>query len=234
MQLLHGRVPIELHVLRPATEGQPLLLLHALGESADSWPDAFLDWNRGPVYGLDFAGHGKSGRVRGGAYYPEYFLADADLALEAIGKSCVLVGAGIGAYVAMLLAGTRPDQIPAAWLLEGRGLAGGGSRPEHELPDVVVASDIEGFERFIATTSAAYSSHTDPLVAQCEGDIRPLDYVESFAGAANDLLFSARVGVGGPAVEWWQTATRLNSGETDVPDVGECLTRLSNMASKAG
>lgn len=227
MRLQHGRVSIELHTLKPA-KGRPLLLLHALGADAESWPEAALTWSHGPVHALDFAGHGRSEQVRGGAYYPEYFLADADLALQQIAEPCVLVGAGVGAYVALLLAGARVDQISAALLLEGAGLEGGGSLPEHE----VEAEDIEGFERFIKIASRDYGPSTDRLVAQCERDIRPLDYVISFAKAAKPMLFSPRVGREQTAPDWWQAALEANRGVAAPNDLSDCLGELESMASE--
>lgn len=226
MRLLHGRVSIELHTLKPG-KGRPLLLLHALGASAEGWPSAILDWSHGPVYALDFAGHGKSGRVHGGAYNPEYFLADADLALEYLEQRCVVVGAGIGAYVALLLGGSRADQILTALLLEGPGLVGGGSRPRHELE----AGETEEFESFIATASSNYAAATDPLVAQCERDVRPNDYVTSFAEAANRMLFSTRVGSEIPAPEWWSTALLANRGVAAPEEIADCLDELELMAT---
>jgi pimeloyl-ACP methyl ester carboxylesterase len=227
MRLQHGRVSIELHTLKSA-KGRPLLLLHALGAEAESWPEAALAWSHGPVHALDFAGHGRSEHVRGGAYYPEYFLADADLALQQIAEPCVLVGAGVGAYVALLLAGARVDQISAALLLEGAGLEGGGSLPENE----VEAEDIEGFERFIDLASKDYGASTDRLVAQCERDIRPLDYVISFAKAAKPMLFSPRVGREDAAPDWWQAALEANRGVAAPDDHSDCLDELESMASK--
>jgi pimeloyl-ACP methyl ester carboxylesterase len=227
MRLLHGRVSIELHRLKPA-EGRPLLLLHALGASAETWRAAALAWSHGPVYALDFAGHGKSDHVRGGAYYPEYFLADADLALEQIAEPCVLAGAGVGAYVALLLGGSRADQILAALLLEGAGLEGGGSLPEFEN----AAENIEGFENFIEAASRDYVPSTDPLVAQCDRDLRPLDYVTSFAQAAKPMLFGARVGREVSAPDWWQTAFEANRGMTAPEDLVACLDELEEMATK--
>jgi pimeloyl-ACP methyl ester carboxylesterase len=227
-RLQHGRVSIELHRLKPA-KGQPLLLLHALGESAETWPASALVWSHGPIYALDFAGHGKSGHLRGGAYYPEYFLADADLALAQMAEPCVLVGAGIGAYVALMLAGSRADRVSAALLLEGAGLEGGGSSPDHGSE----AQDIEGFETFIETASIDYAASTDPLVALCERDLRPVDYVTSFAEAARPMLFSPRVGREISAPDWWRTAFEANRAVAAPAGVAECLDKLASMATES-
>ena len=223
MQLIHGRVPIELHTLRVA-DGPPLLLLHGLGLNSETWDDRVLDWSGGSVYALDFAGHGRSGRLRGGAYHPEYFLADADLALAEVGESCALLGVGIGAYVALMLAGARPDIVLGASLQAGPGLAGIGSTPDDE----VDFDDIEGFERFIEEASRDFNAGTDPLVALCASDLRPLDYVASFATAATPLFFDETVGQSDSAPAWWAVALEANSGATVSNELSVCLAELAS------
>ena len=98
-----------------------LLLLHGLGESspvgaartwAAHWP--------GPVAALDFTGHGHSTVPAGGGYTAEILLADADVALAELGAA-TLVGRGLGAYVALMLAGARPQQVRGAVLCDGPG-----------------------------------------------------------------------------------------------------------------
>ena len=232
MRLAHGRVSIELHELRVA-RGAPLLLLHALGADAEAWPEDVLDWPHGSVYALDFSGHGQSGHLRGGGYYPEYFLADADLALEKISEPCALVGAGVGAYVAFLLSGARAERVLGALLLEGAGLDGGGSAPSHELENHAEAEDIQGFERFIEKAANEYGPSTDPLVAQCERDVRPLDYVASFARAAKPMLFSSHVGVRVPRPDWWKCALDENRGRLVAGELVEGLGELASLVSKS-
>ncbi len=232
MRLAHGRVSIELYELRLA-EGPPLLLLHALGANAKVWPEEVLEWPHGSVYALDFSGHGQSGQLRGGAYYPEYFLADADLALEKIGEPCALVGAGIGAYVALLLSGARAEWGLGALLLEGAGLEGGGSVPGHERENHAGAEDIQGFERFIEKAASDYGPSTDPLVAQCERDVRPLEYVASFACAAKPMLFSSHVGVRVPRPDWWKCALDENRGRLVAGELVEGLGELASLVSKS-
>lgn len=227
MRLQHGRVSVELRILKPAT-GRPLLLLHALGESSDAWPGAVLDWPSGPVYALDFSGHGRSERVRGGAYTAEYFLAEADIALDQVGASCSLVGAGLGAYVALLLAGARPDHVSAGLLLDGPGIRGGGAAPLNE--NSGTGEDIVGFEHFIADASKQFTAGTDPLVAQCERDLRPLEYVMSFAESARPLLFSRRIGRDAP--EWWSCALEANHGTLAPESLAASLEQLASIASR--
>ena len=125
--ILHGRVALALHELR-AGHGRPLLLLHALGERTPSTVPALYDAWPGPVHGLDFTGHGASTLPKGGGYTCEMLMADADAALGALGEATV-VGRGIGAYVAVLLAGARPTAVRGAILRDGPGLVGGGITP---------------------------------------------------------------------------------------------------------
>lgn len=121
--LRHGRIRLALHELR-AGEGRPLLLLHGLGEATTTAP-AWADRWPGPVHGLDFTGHGQSTIPRGGGYTAEFLLADADAALAHLG-SVTVVGRGLGAYVAMMLAGSRPRDVHGAVLADGPGIDGGG------------------------------------------------------------------------------------------------------------
>lgn len=228
MQLFHGRAAVEFHTLKSA-KGRPLLLLHALGSSSAAWPDGALDWSEGPVFAIDFAGHGASSRLRGGAYYPEHFLADADLALEKIAEPCAILGAGIGAYVALMLAGSRPNSVLGGLLIGGAGLDGVGSLPDDEL----TFEDIEGFERFIAEASTDFAVGTDPLVAQCAGDMRPTDYAKSFAQAAGPLLFSQGVGRDRAAPPWWLTAREANRGLEAPEELIAGLARLRALVSQA-
>ena len=67
--LTHNKIQLALHLLR-AGEGQPLLLLHGLGEQT---PTVAPEWTQqwaGPVYGLDFTGHGATTVPMGGGYSP--------------------------------------------------------------------------------------------------------------------------------------------------------------------
>ena len=57
--LRHGSIELALHEVR-AGHGRALLLLHGLGERTPvSVPEAASAWP-GPVWGLDFTGHGDS------------------------------------------------------------------------------------------------------------------------------------------------------------------------------
>lgn len=124
--LRHGRIELALHALRG--DGPPhLLLLHELGGRAPERPPAALEAWPGSLWALDFTGHGDSSLPAGGGYSAEILMADADAALAHLGEA-TLVGFGLGAYVALLLAGSRPLSARGAVLGDGRGLAGGGPR----------------------------------------------------------------------------------------------------------
>lgn len=175
--LRHGKVSLALHELRDpedprAPEGGTLLMLHGLGEASPrSLPETHARW-RGAVYALDFTGHGGSTVPRGGGYTAEILMGDADTALAAIGNA-TLCGRGLGAYVALLLAGARPETVRGAILCDGPGLAGGGSQPlTPVLPSV--APDSPG--------------PPDPFaLAELARDLRPPDYATAFVRQATQL-----------------------------------------------
>ena len=125
--LRHNRVDLALHELRPG-DGRPLLLLHGLGERSPADVPSWLDGWTGPVAALDFTGHGESTIPTGGGYTAELLLADADAALAALGQATVF-GRGLGAYIALQLAGARPTDVVGAVLDDGPGLAGGATFP---------------------------------------------------------------------------------------------------------
>ena len=104
----HNRVDLALHRLSTGDGvSRPLLLLHALGGRT---PDRVPDWITwpGPVLGLDFTGHGASTVPTGGGYSAEILVGDVDAALGVTGP-VTLLGAGLGAYIALLVAAARPD-----------------------------------------------------------------------------------------------------------------------------
>jgi pimeloyl-ACP methyl ester carboxylesterase len=165
--ITHNQVKLALHTLREAA-GPKLLLLHALGEhSSASVPPEFEAWP-GAIYALDFTGHGASTVPGGGGYTAEVLMADADAALSMLGPATV-AGKGLGAYIALLLAGARPAMVRGAILLDGAGLAGGGQRP-----GPVMIRGVPG-----------RPTAPDPFaLVELASDIRPPDYVARFAELA--------------------------------------------------
>ncbi|MFI5365241.1 MAG: alpha/beta fold hydrolase [Candidatus Binatia bacterium] len=212
MRITHARVALELHELAHRS-GPALLLLHALYGSSEDWGEAPAAWP-GSVYALDFSGHGRSGWIVGGGYYPEFLVADADAALARIGRAAV-AGTGLGAYVALLLAGTRSDLIPAALLLPGSGLAGGGAWPDFD-------REFPGPELFMR--SAPAHSAFDPLVGALDQYVRPVDYAEAFARAARRLLLAEDATEVPP---WWEAARRSAAAQQVPTDLRFALAELA-------
>ena len=165
--LQHNKIQLALHRLRDG-RGTPLLLLHGLGEASPSEPPPWAGQWPGPVAALDFTGHGQSTVPIGGGYSAEIMLADADVALAELG-SATLVGRGLGAYVALMLAGARPQQVRGAILCDGPGLAGGAIGPTSQ-----------------SFVTLAPSTHPpDPYALfELSRDLRPPDYAALFVRMA--------------------------------------------------
>jgi pimeloyl-ACP methyl ester carboxylesterase len=168
--LNHARLRIALHCLRSGT-GQALLLLHGLGERTVGSVPVWANHWTGPIYGLDFTGHGLSDRPRGGGYNCELLMADVDTALAVTGAATI-VGRGLGGYVGLLIAGARPKVVRGLVIADGVGLAGGGVRPGAQTigaPNLPPVPD---------------SSAPDPfLFLELTSDIRPTDYAVNFLRA---------------------------------------------------
>lgn len=177
--LTHAKVRLALHTLRPEADvdggsgGHPLLLLHplAMGSPAalpvdvvDAWPHA--------VHALDFTGHGSSTVPEGGGYTAETLMADVDIALAHVGRA-TLCGAGLGAYVALLIAGARPQLVRGAILRDGPGLTGGSPTPT----STVIRPPDPGATRT-----------PDPFaLAELSQDVRPPDYATAYVRQATHL-----------------------------------------------
>lgn len=185
--ITHNQVKLALHTLSEASDPK-LLLLHALGEhSPATVPPEFGAWP-GSVYALDFTGHGASTVPGGGGYTAEVLMADADAALSMLGPATV-VGRGLGAYIALLIAGARPAMVRGAIMLDGAGLAGGGQRP-----GPVMVRGVPG-----------RPTAPDPFaLVELASDIRPPDYVARFAelAAEHSGLDTAVYACGKARPEW--------------------------------
>jgi pimeloyl-ACP methyl ester carboxylesterase len=165
--LQHNKVQLALHRLREG-RGTALLLLHGLGEASPSESPRWAEQWPGPVAALDFTGHGQSSIPTGGGYSAEILLADADLALADLG-SATLVGRGLGAYVALMLAGARPQQVRGAVLCDGPGLAGGPIGPTSQ--------------SFVTLAPSVHPP--DPYALfELSRDLRPPDYAALFVRMA--------------------------------------------------
>jgi pimeloyl-ACP methyl ester carboxylesterase len=174
--LTHGRIILALHLLRPAAgpasdPALPLLMLHGLGGATPASASLAVNENwSGPIYGLDFSGHGQSTCAVGGGYSAEVLMADVDAALREIGPA-VLLGSGLGGYVALLTAGAAPSRVHALVITGGSGLAGGGVRPGSE--SIYVPTD--------TGTPTEGRATPDPFaLVELAMDIRPPNYAASF------------------------------------------------------
>ena len=140
-------------------------------------------------------------------------MADADAALSMTGPATV-AGKGLGAYIALLIAGARPAMVRGAILLDGAGLAGGGQRP-----GPVMVRGVPG-----------RPTTPDPFaLVELASDIRPPDYVARFAElAAEHSGRETAVYVCGKArPDWLKSA--LN-----VRGVQECSLEAALAACAAG
>ena len=168
IHLQHNRITLALHEIRSGT-GRPLLVLHGLGENATAMRDVPVQW-KGPVWALDFTGHGESTVPHGGGYSAEILMADVDIALRHLGEATIL-GRGLGGYVAFLIAGARPQLVKGVVIADGPGLSGGAIH-------ATSSSEI---------TSAGIRTGTSPdpwALIELSRDARPPNYAVTFTRLA--------------------------------------------------
>jgi pimeloyl-ACP methyl ester carboxylesterase len=215
--LRHGKIDLALHHLRrpPAADaGHTLLLLHGLGEaSPTSIPPVVAGWP-GSIAALDFTGHGGSSVSHGGGYTAELLLADADVALGTLtaddpARAVTVLGRGLGAYTALLLAGSRPALVRGAILADGPGLAGGPTGPTSQ--------------SFFSL--ATDGSTPDPYaLVELGRDLRPPDYAASFVRLAlNGSPLDEPIAVCAVIRPDWLTAVANEHGVMNV-SLAEALT----------
>lgn len=177
--LRHNKIDLALHMLRSApldssNPSRPLLLLHGLGDASPTLVPHWVSTWPGPIAALDFTGHGASTVPAGGGYSPETLMADVDHALAHLtdddsDRSITVLGRGLGAYIALQIAGARASQVHGAILTDGPGLAGGPTGPSSQS---FFSLDPDG-------------SAPDPYaLVELGRDLRPGDYAMSFVGLA--------------------------------------------------
>jgi pimeloyl-ACP methyl ester carboxylesterase len=214
--LRHGKVELALHHLRGATivGGRPLLILHGLGEASPHTVPTWADIWPGPIAALDFTGHGRSTIPRGGGYTAELLLGDADAALAALTggdptSTITVVGRGLGAYIALQLAGARAAQVHGAVLVDGPGLAGGPTGPTSQ--------------SFFSLPSSTVTPDPYALV-ELGRDLRPPDYAALFVRLAlAGSTLEEPIAVSSVFRPEWLEAVVKEHGVLDVP-LAEALT----------
>jgi pimeloyl-ACP methyl ester carboxylesterase len=164
--LRHHRIDLALHRLSEGEHpsSRALLLLHGLGERTPSEPPEWLQWP-GPVFGLDFTGHGRSTVPVGGGYTSEILVGDVDAVLERLGQVTIL-GRGLGAYVGLLVAAARPAQVAGVVLADGPGLVGGGIHP--------------GSPSVLYPEPGALAVPDPFALVELSRDVRPPDYAQTY------------------------------------------------------
>lgn len=209
--LTHNRVELAVHTLRDG-DGRTLLLLHGLGESSPTEVPAYAAAWRGPVAALDFTGHGASTLPVGGGYTAELMMADADVALAHLGDTTI-VGRGLGAYIALLVAGARPELVQGAVLADGPGLSGGPSVPISQ--SVITLSPV-------TTTPDPYA------LVELGRDLRPPDYAATFARMVvqNSVLDEPLIVTAAFRPEWL-VAVADEPGVGLAPTIAAALGRLA-------
>ena len=188
-------------------------MLHGLGErSPDEVPGHLTTWP-GPVYALDFTGHGGSTIPAGGGYTAEVLMGDADAAVAELGTVTVF-GRGLGAYIALLVSGARAGQVRGAILTDGPGLVGGGIRPSS--PHVHDGS------------TRHRSVPPDPLaLAELSRDVRPPDYAVEFVRmAVQGSGLDKPIAVSAVVRPEWLAAVVAEFGVVEVP-IDRALARFS-------
>ena len=148
--------------------GDPLLLLHGLGErSPEGVPTWAAEWP-GAVWAPRLHRVTATRTCRaGGGYTAEVLMGDADAALAQIGPSTVL-GRGLGAYVGLL------SRAPGPQLVRWRDAESTdpGSRRRHR----AVVHDVDRRRR------SGASVPPDPFaLVELSRDVRPPDYAATFA-----------------------------------------------------
>lgn len=205
--LAHNRITLALHLVREGT-GRPLLMLHGLGEDARNMSTLPVGWN-GPVWALDFTGHGQSTVPRGGGYSAEILMADVDIALRHIGESTIL-GRGLGGYVGFLAAGARPQLVRGVVIIDGPGLAGGA---------IQATSATE-----IASVARAGTVPDPWALIELSRDARPPNYAVTFARLATaGSSLDEPVAVTCKVTPPWVEAIRAEPGVMTDIDMQEAL-----------
>lgn len=129
-----GGLRLHLYAAGPAA-APPLVLVHGLGDEADTWRRVFLPLaERWRVIAIDLPGFGRSDRPRA-AYTPVFFARALAGLLDALGiQRATLLGSSMGAAVAQRLALAAPGRVERLVLVGGALPVTPGRPPAQLLP----------------------------------------------------------------------------------------------------
>lgn len=152
MYVEHLRIPIgsgAMHVERAGRGGPPVVFLHGFGTCTFLWRRQ-LPWvamRGGTGIAIDLLGHGESDRPADATYALD---AQAECVARAMAAlrlpSAALVGQGIGALVALLVAAAAPERVSSVAML---------AAPD---PDDLPGADVRQVQRLSAKVALAGNS----------------------------------------------------------------------------
>jgi hypothetical protein len=85
-------------------------------------------------------------------------------------------------------------------VLPGCGLEGGGPEPSFENQRY---TNLDELEAFYDDAAKRFDPGCDPMVALCETDLRPNDYVGEFAAAVRCIFYSSAIPKAVALPSWW-------------------------------
>ncbi len=113
--------PVEYHV---GGAGEPLLLVHGLGGSAENWVEVVPELvQRHRVIAIDLPGHAGSGTLARGATMDEFAAATASVLDAENVERTLVAGHSLGGLVALRLARMRPGLVGGLLLVAPAGIA---------------------------------------------------------------------------------------------------------------
>lgn len=103
---------------REAGSGAPLVLMHGIGSSSQSWADQYEDFSqRYRVIGWDAPGYGSSSELPDDAPNTDDYAKAMLSLLDGLRiKSCFLLGHSLGALMAARVAASAPERVAALML----------------------------------------------------------------------------------------------------------------------
>jgi len=156
---------------RGPEDAAPVLLLHGGGQTRHSWSGtstvlAERGWRS---ITLDFRGHGDSGWATDGDYRLIRFVADTEAVVRGLDQRPFLIGASLGGFTSMLLAGELHPGIARGVVLVDI-IPEMESAGSHRISEFMSARAHDGFASLdeVADAVAAYNPHR-PRPANLDG-----------------------------------------------------------------